>query len=131
VDKHEAELKKHNKLYEFHMYAMVRVTASNTMTAPPYCIEQALDSWNKEGAYFETHLSKWSGAAGVHVDRRNRPGRWRGCKGEKSGFPLTHAVGSYDNPHHALFEDAIVVEFVNRAYGPRARVAVEISPDAA
>jgi len=52
-------------------------------------------------------------------------------KGEKGWFPLTHAVVSYDHPHHALFEEAIVIDFVNEAMGPSARVAVEISLDAA
>ena len=48
----------------------------------------------------------------------------------KSGdgwFDLTHSVVSYDHPHHALFEDAINIDFVNLALGPGARVAVEIS----
>lgn len=52
-------------------------------------------------------------------------------KGERGWFPLTHAVVSYDHPHHALFEEAIVMDFVNEAMGPSARVAVEISLDAA
>lgn len=52
-------------------------------------------------------------------------------KGERGWFPLTHAVVSYDHPHHALFEEAIVIDFVNEAFGPGARVAVEISLDAA
>lgn len=52
-------------------------------------------------------------------------------KGEKGWFPLTHAVVSYDHPHHALFEEAIVIDFVNEAMGPSARVAVEISLEAA
>jgi len=52
-------------------------------------------------------------------------------KGDKGWFPLTHAVVSYDHPHHALFEEAIVIDFVNETMGPGARVAVEISLDAA
>ena len=52
-------------------------------------------------------------------------------KGEQGWFPLTLAVVSYDHPHHALFEEAIVIDFVNEAMGPSARVAVEISLDAA
>jgi hypothetical protein len=46
-------------------------------------------------------------------------------------FKLTHSVVSYDHPHHALFEEAITIDFVNRALGPSARVAVELSLDAA
>src|ERR1700751_1425539 len=52
----------------------------------------------------------------------------------KSGdgwFDLTHSVVSYDHPHHALFEDAINIDFVNPALGPGARVAVEISLESA
>lgn len=48
-------------------------------------------------------------------------------KGEGGWFPLTQAVVSYDHPHHALFEEAIVIDFVNADLGPGARVAVEIS----
>jgi hypothetical protein len=52
-------------------------------------------------------------------------------KGEGGWFELTHAVVSYDHPHHALFEEAIVIDFVNEKLGPQARVAVEISLDSA
>jgi hypothetical protein len=52
-------------------------------------------------------------------------------KGETGWFPLTHAVVSYDHPHHALFEEAIVIDFVNETMGPSARAAVEISLEAA
>ena len=48
-------------------------------------------------------------------------------KGERGWFDLTHAVVSYDHPHHALLEEAIVIDFVNAALGPAARVAVEIT----
>jgi hypothetical protein len=44
---------------------------------------------------------------------------------------LTNAVVSYDHPHHALLEEAITIDFVNRALGPEARVAVELTLDAA
>jgi len=40
---------------------------------------------------------------------------------------LTHAVVSYDHPHHAWYEEAITIDFVNEQLGPDARVAVEIS----
>ena len=38
---------------------------------------------------------------------------------------------SYDHPHHALLEEAITIDFVNRALGPGARVAVELTLEAA
>ncbi len=48
-------------------------------------------------------------------------------KAEGGWFKLTHSVVSYDHPHHALFEEAITLDFVNRGLGPEARVAVELS----
>ncbi|MGH7094814.1 MAG: DUF6295 family protein [Stellaceae bacterium] len=44
---------------------------------------------------------------------------------------LTHAVVSYDHPHHALLEEAISIDFVNRALPPGARVAVELTLETA
>jgi len=52
-------------------------------------------------------------------------------KGSGGWFELTQAVVSYDHPHHAWFEDAITIDFVNPALGPGARVAVEISLESA
>ncbi|MGE0258079.1 MAG: DUF6295 family protein [Alphaproteobacteria bacterium] len=52
-------------------------------------------------------------------------------KGGEGWFELTHAVVSYDHPHHALLEEAITIDFVNRALGPGARVAVELTLEAA
>jgi Family of unknown function (DUF6295) len=40
---------------------------------------------------------------------------------------LTHAVVSYDHPHHALLEEAVTIDFVNSTRGPGARVAVELT----
>jgi hypothetical protein len=44
---------------------------------------------------------------------------------------LTNAVVSYDHPHHALLEEAITIDFVNSGLGPSARVAVELTLEAA
>ena len=52
-------------------------------------------------------------------------------KGDGGWFGLTHSVVSYDHPHHALLEEAITIDFVNLALGPEARVAVELTLDAA
>jgi hypothetical protein len=52
-------------------------------------------------------------------------------KGSEGWFDLTHSVVSYDHPHHALLEEAITIDFVNRALGPEARVAVELTLEAA
>jgi hypothetical protein len=48
-------------------------------------------------------------------------------KGDGEWFELTRAVVSYDHPHHALLEDAIIIDLVNPALGPGARVAVELT----
>ena len=48
-------------------------------------------------------------------------------KGGDGWFDLTHSVVSYDHPHHALLEEAITIDFVSRALGPGARVAVELT----
>ena len=56
-------------------------------------------------------------------------GMGKGDAGE--WFKLTHSVVSYDHPHHALLEEAITIDFVNRALEPGARVAVELTLDAA
>jgi hypothetical protein len=52
-------------------------------------------------------------------------------KGGDGWFGLTHSVVSYDHPHHALLEEAITIDFLNVALGPGARVAVELTLEAA
>jgi len=52
-------------------------------------------------------------------------------RAEIGWFPVTGAAVSYDHPHHALLDDAVTIDFVNPALGPRARAAVEISLDTA
>jgi hypothetical protein len=52
-------------------------------------------------------------------------------KGDGKWFDLTHSVVSYDHPHHALLEEAITIDFVNRTLGPSARVAVELTLESA
>ena len=52
-------------------------------------------------------------------------------KGGEGWIDLTHAVVSYDHPHHAWFDDAITIDFVNKALGPGSLIALEISLDAA
>jgi Family of unknown function (DUF6295) len=52
-------------------------------------------------------------------------------KGEAGWFKLTRSVVSYDHPHHALLEEAINIDFMNPALGPGARVAVELTLEAA
>lgn len=52
-------------------------------------------------------------------------------KGGNGWFDVTQAVVSYDHPHHALLEEAVTIDFLNPALGPGARVAVELTLDAA
>ena len=53
------------------------------------------------------------------------------AKGANDWFPLSHSVVSYDHARHALLEDAITIDFVNRGLSPGARAAVELTLDAA
>ena len=52
-------------------------------------------------------------------------------KGRTGWFTLSEANVSYDHPFNAPFEHALNIDFVNEAQGPGARVAVEISAEAA
>ena len=55
-----------------------------------------------------------------------------GCgKGSQGWFTLREADVSYDHPFNAPSEHALNIDFVNEAQGPGARVAVELSVDAA
>jgi len=55
-----------------------------------------------------------------------------GCgKGSGGWFDLREADVSYDHPFNAPFEHALNIDFVNEAQGPGARVAVELSAEAA
>ncbi len=55
-----------------------------------------------------------------------------GCgKGKDGWFTLQEANISYDHPFNAPFEHALNIDFVNESLGPGARVAVELSAEAA
>ena len=56
VNQHEAELKRHNKMYEFQRYE----GAGHGFwyyDRPAYRQQQAMDAWNKTFAFFEKHLA--------------------------------------------------------------------------
>jgi carboxymethylenebutenolidase len=55
VDMHEAELRKHGKVYEFYRYDGAGHGFFYYHT-PLYRSEQAMDGWSKIFAFFETHL---------------------------------------------------------------------------
>jgi hypothetical protein len=52
-------------------------------------------------------------------------------KGTSGWFTLREADVSYDHPFHAPYEHSLNIDFVNEAQGPGARVAVELSLEAA
>ncbi len=52
-------------------------------------------------------------------------------KGKTGWFNLTEANVSYDHPFNAPLEHALNIDFVNEAQGPGARVAVELTEQAA
>jgi hypothetical protein len=52
-------------------------------------------------------------------------------KGRDGWFTLRQANVSYDHPFNAPLEHALNIDFVNEAQGPGARVAVELSAEAA
>ena len=52
-------------------------------------------------------------------------------KGRNGWFKLEGANVSYDHPFSAPYEHALNIDFVNESQGPSARVAVELSEDAA
>jgi Family of unknown function (DUF6295) len=55
-----------------------------------------------------------------------------GCgKGVQGWFDLREVNVSYDHPFHIRLEHALNIDFVNEAEGPGARVAVELTPEAA
>ena len=55
-----------------------------------------------------------------------------GCgKGAQGWFKLGEANVSFDHPFEAPLEHALNIDFVNEALGPGARVAVELSVEAA
>jgi len=52
-------------------------------------------------------------------------------KGASGWFKLERANVSYDHPFHAPLEHALNIDFINESQGPSARVAVELSEQAA
>jgi len=52
-------------------------------------------------------------------------------KGANGWFELREANVSFDHPFNASLEHALNIDFVNESQGPSARVAVELSEQAA
>lgn len=53
------------------------------------------------------------------------------AKGREGWFRLSHANVSYDHPFDAPMEHALNIDFVNEGQGLGARVAIELSEEAA
>ncbi len=52
-------------------------------------------------------------------------------KGAQGYFPLSEAMVYIDHPQHAPYEHTVNIDFLNPAQGPAARVAVELTEEAA
>ena len=52
-------------------------------------------------------------------------------KGPDGWYPLDRANVSYDHPNHAQSGCAVIIDFLNEAVGPKARIAVELTPESA
>ena len=50
-------------------------------------------------------------------------------RGAEGWFAVTQANVSFDHPSHAWEDHALLLDFVNEAMGPGARVAVEMSAE--
>ncbi|HZT09080.1 MAG TPA: DUF6295 family protein [Chloroflexota bacterium] len=53
------------------------------------------------------------------------------AKGQLGWFPLNRAHVAFDHPVSAPLDHALLIDFVNEAQGPGARVAVELSAESA
>lgn len=53
------------------------------------------------------------------------------AKGPSGWFTLDHVYVGYDHPVHAPLAHALSLDFVNEGIGPGARVAVELTREAA
>ena len=60
------------------------------------------------------------------------PAELRGsAKGPDGWFSISAAQVYFDHPFHAPLEHTLNIDFADPASGPRARVAVELSPESA
>ena len=52
-------------------------------------------------------------------------------KGSDGWYPPNQASVSYDHPDHAQSGNAVIIDFLNEGVGPKARIAVELTPESA
>ena len=53
------------------------------------------------------------------------------AKGRAGWFPIDHLYLGYDHPQRDDSEHAVLIDFVNESAGPNARLAIELSIEAA
>lgn len=53
------------------------------------------------------------------------------AKGREGWFPIDHLYLGYDHPEREPSEHAVLIDFVNEDRGPNARLAIELSVEAA
>ena len=53
------------------------------------------------------------------------------AKGPQGWFNVTRAHVVLDHPYHAPVEEAVLIDLVNPAEGPGARIALELTPESA
>lgn len=63
-----------------------------------------------------------------HIEQSEMFGSGKGAIG---WFDVTQAQVYFDHPFQARLEEAVMIDFVNPALGPSARVAVELSKESA
>lgn len=52
-------------------------------------------------------------------------------KSPEGWVSLTHAAISYDHPHHAMLNDAVTIDFVNKGLKAGTRVGIELDLESA
>jgi len=52
-------------------------------------------------------------------------------KSPEGWVKFTHAAVTFDHPHHAMLDDAVTIDFVNKALTPGTRVGVELTLETA
>jgi hypothetical protein len=65
------------------------------------------------------------------VDNWRLPAITGSGKGPDGWFQLSHATVYLDHPYFTPLEHTLNIDFINQAAGPKARVAVALSPDSA
>ena len=131
VNQHEEELKKHGK--DVRVPPLRRRRPRLLLLRPARLPAGAGHGRLEEGLRVlreDPALTRDEEPSHVHDDRP--PGEARGPRQEgPEWFEVREANVSYDHPYDLPLEHALNIDFVNEALGPGARVAVELSVEAA